>query len=278
MLKVKYFVNGIKKYIPKRESSFVDVSLCGVPLKVLKNSIRLQEDKDDAWWFSLTKHHNIIFDIGSNVGYMSLLALIQNPNRQILLVDPNPKALQAASKMFLENQIGFRANYYSAFVSDTCDEAVTFYTIGTGAAGSMYASHAKTASQTNSFMNVNSVTLDYLMSFYEVLPDLVKIDVEGAEALVLAGSKKLADKSKCGFFIEMHCNDQLTMVNNTQMVLDWCVSVAYNAWYLKTGTLLTSPKPVEHRGKYHLLLLPEEKSYPGYLTGIAEASTLPESL
>ncbi|NIK92545.1 FkbM family methyltransferase [Mangrovimonas sp. CR14] len=269
---------GIKKYVLKEEQPFIKITLCGVPLKVLKKSIRLRRDKDDAWWFHLVKHHNILFDIGSNVGYMTLLSLIQNPNRQVVLVDPNPKVLQAASKMFLENHFGFRVNFYSAFVSANCDEEVKFYTIGTGAAGSMYASHAKTASQANSFIQVKTVTLDFLMEFYNILPDLVKIDVEGAEALVLEGAKKLSEISKCSFFVEMHRNEDLTMETNTQRILDWCEVVSYRAWYLKTGSQLTSVEAVKGRGKYHLLLLPKEKPYPNYLTGIAESSPLPNLL
>ena len=93
---IRFFNKKIKKSFLET-SSFHEVQLCGVTLKLMKNSIRLKEDHDDAWWFYLAKHHNTIFDIGCNVGYMSLLALIQKPNRNILLVDPNPKALSKAA-------------------------------------------------------------------------------------------------------------------------------------------------------------------------------------
>ena len=56
----------------------------------------------------------------------------------------------------------------------------------------MYASHAKSASSVQSSIEVKTVTLDYLYSFYGLKPDLVKIDVEGAETLVMEGAIKLA--------------------------------------------------------------------------------------
>ena len=154
-------------FIKPKENSYKKGKLCGVSLNLLSGTLREKADQDDAWWFYLSKHHNSVFDVGANIGYTALLALIQDPKRQIILVDPNPKALQMAAMNIIQNNLGSRAQYLTAFVGDKLDDTVKFYTVGAGAAGSMYSSHAETASAMNSFLEVKTVTLDYIYEFYE---------------------------------------------------------------------------------------------------------------
>ncbi|WP_033956492.1 FkbM family methyltransferase [Psychroserpens jangbogonensis] len=277
-MKVKKIFKKIYYSLNLDKSKYVETSLCGVPLKTLSGTIRKHEDQDDAWWFYLSKHHNIIFDIGANIGYTALLSLIQDPKRQIILVDPNPEALEKAAINIIKNNLGSRAQYLTAFVGNVLDDTVKFYTIGAGAAGSMYASHAETAASANSYMEVKTVTLDYIYSFYNIKPDLVKIDVEGAETLVMQAAKKLANETKCNFFIEMHNVENLGMEAAAQAMLDWCTDMNYKSWYLKTGEELTMAETVKSRGKCHLLLLPDTKEYPEYLKGITQNHKLPNTI
>lgn len=275
---IKKILKKLSYSIGTQRHHFITSTLCGVSLNLLPGTLRTKVDQDDAWWFYLSKHHSVIFDIGCNIGYTALLALIQDPKRQMILVDPNPKALQMAAMNIIENNLGSRAQYLSAFVGDKLDDTVKFYTVGAGAAGSMYASHAETASSINSFMNVTTVTLDYIYEFYGMQPDLVKIDVEGAETLVMTSAKRLAADTQCTFFIEMHNVEDLGMEASGNLMIDWCKDLNYNAWYLKTGELLTSAYTIKDRGKCHLLLMPKDKTYPEYLVGIVQNATLPKSI
>jgi FkbM family methyltransferase len=275
-MRLKKILKAISYRIKNQGQNFASSQICNVPVRVLTGTIKERVDQDDAWWFYLAKHHEVIFDIGCNIGYTALLALIQYPNRQIILVDANPKALQKAASNIIENGLGYRAQYVSAFVGNKIDDMVRFYTIGAGAAGSMYASHAETASSLNSFMDVKTVTLDYLYSFYKLSPDLVKIDVEGAEALVMEGAKILAKETNCTFFIEMHDVENLGMEAAGKLMLNWCCKMDYNAWYLKTGKMLTIAETIKERGRCHLLLLPKDKSYPEYLLGVRQYAPLPK--
>ena len=275
---IKNILKAIVRNVKSQKQQFVSKQLCGFPLKVVPGTIRDQVDQDDAWWFYLAKHHHVIFDIGCNVGYTALLALVQNPDKHIVLVDPNPKALQIAALNIIENGLGHKAQYFSAFVGNKEDDTIKFYTVGSGAAGSMHASHAQTAASLNSFMHVNTVTLDYLYRYFEVRPDLVKIDVEGAETLVMEGAKHLARETHCAFFIEMHNVAGLGMEAAGQLMLDWCDAQDYNAWYLKTGMQLTSAETIKTRGKCHLLLMPKENVYPEYLKGVSQNAPLPDAM
>ncbi len=258
------------------KNSLIKASLCGFSLKTFVGTIRSKTDQDDAWFFQLAKHHKTIYDIGANIGYTALLALIQDANRDYILVDPNPFALQKAMGNLLNNNLGFKAQCYCAFVSNKNNETVKFYTLGSGAAGSMHASHAASAAAVNSFSQVSTVTLDYLFDYYGLTPNLVKIDVEGAETLVMDGARKIASETSCTFFIEMHDVEDLSMETATNTMIYWATEMGYNVWYLKTGEKLISAESVKHRGKCHLLLLPNDKEYPNYLKGIEQNAALPQ--
>lgn len=262
----------------KREDSFNKVSLCGVPLHVLPGTCRAHTDQDDAWWFYLAKHHNVIFDIGCNVGYTALLSLINNPNKTMVLIDPNPKALQKAAQNIINNGLGSKVCYKAAFVGAMNDKTVKFYTVGAGAAGSMHASHAKTAASMNAFMVVKTVTLDHLYNTYNIKPDLIKIDVEGAETQVMEGAKQVAKETQCVFFIEMHAVENLGMEAAGDFMLNWCDTMNYKVWYLKDGTHLTDSAKIKDRGKCHLLLLPKTMTYPNYLQGVPQYAPLPNMI
>ncbi len=277
-MKYKKWLSGIYYSLKREDNKLKASTLCGVPLRTYSETIRSTADQDDTWFFYLAKHHKVIFDIGANVGYTALLAMIQDPDRQYVLVDPNPLALQKAQGNLLNNNLGFKALYYSAFVSDKSNEVVKFYTLGSGAAGSMHSSHAESAASVNSFKNVSTVTLDYLYSYYDVVPDLIKIDVEGAETLVMEGAKRLAKETKCTFFIEMHNVKDLSMQKATEVMIAWSKKMGYKVWYLKNGEELISGEIVKNRGKCHLLLLPSEKPYPKYLIGIKQNMPLPTKI
>ena len=277
-MKFKKWLSGIYYSIKREDTKLKASSLCGVPLKTYNETIRATPDQDDAWFFYLAKYHKVIFDIGANIGYTALLAMIQDPDRDYVLVDPNPLALQKAQGNLLNNNLGFRARYYSAFVSDKPNEVVKFYTLGAGAAGSMYSSHAESAAAVNSFKDVTTVTLDYLYSYYSLRPDLVKIDVEGAETLVMEGAKTLAKETKCTFFVEMHNVKDLGMEKATEMMIAWSKKMDYKVWYLKSGEELTSGAIVKKRGKCHILVMPKEEQYPHYLKRLEQNSPLPATI
>lgn len=277
-MNLKIIKEKLKFYLGFQKKSMEIETLCGVQLNTVKGTLRKKVDQDDAWFFYLAKHNNIIFDIGSNVGYSALLAMIQHPDRNYLLVDPNPAALADANLNLVSNGLGKKACYYPAFVSNKQGAEVMFYTVGTGAAGSMYKSHAETASKLKSWFHVATVTLDYMLDFYEIVPDLIKIDVEGAEALVLKGAYKLAKEVKPIFMVEMHANQEITMEENAAQVLKWCEEVNYNAWYMKEGVLLENEAQITHRGKCHLLLREKTHDYPEYLKGISQSAPLPKTI
>ena len=195
-----------------------------------------------------------------------------------MLIEANPDTLVVACEHLIKNNLSSKANFIAAFVSDTDDTEVKLWTVGLGSASSCYPEHAKSASSIGSYICVPTITLDTVCSLYGIIPDLIKIDVEGAEYEVLRGSARLASHQSSRFFVEVHANPSLPLLKNTVNILRWCDEVEYRAWYLKEAVHLADASQIKPGGGCHLLLQPASWKYPEWLKGIAESSNLAEIL
>jgi len=276
--KVRKALKGLKMLLKPRTTTLVETYLCGIPLKTVQGTVRSKPDKDDAWYFYLSGKYSKVYDIGANVGYTALLTTIQNKKTKILLVDPNPEALYIAAKNLILNNLAQRTSFSNYFIGDQSGKHIKFYSIGADAAGSMFSGHAESASAINQYYMVPTITIDDLAMKTGWAPELIKLDVEGAESLALQGATETAKKESPAFFVEMHSSKDLPIMENTKAVLQWCVSVNYNAWYLKEKRVLKSPEETKGFGKYHLLLLPQKSDFPEILYKIEERSLLPDSI
>ena len=249
--------------------------LLGEKYKTIKGTLRKKPDYDDAWLYALSQEASLIFDIGCNIGQSSLLMMHNNDVQEMLLVDPNPIALSQAAQNLILNGLSSNVHFVCAFASNKSDENIEFFTVGSGAAGSVYSSHAKTANKMHSSYFVPTITVDSLVQTYNIIPDLVKIDVEGAESLVLFGSQTLAKRKKTRFFVEVH-SSPISTYDNAIKIIKWCHHNNYQGWYLKDKILLTHPDQISHRGRCHLLLLPNNMPFPEYLLPLEQGAILEE--
>ncbi|MFN4080092.1 MAG: FkbM family methyltransferase [Saprospiraceae bacterium] len=277
MKKLRKLLSGLKHRLLGARYKVVDGALAGRSLRVIRGTLSPAADKDDAWLFYLMGRFERIFDIGANIGQSALMAKVQGADKRLLLADPNPEALSLAAKNLILNGWATSCDFVTAFVGDADGEKIKFWTVGAGAAGSMYKGHAATAAAAGLSAEVPTVRIDTLVLRIGWTPELVKIDVEGAEAKVLKGATQLAAQRRAWFMVEMHSPPELPMTENAALVLDWAKSVGYTVWYMRDACLLTTPKALADRGRCHLLLLPQGLAYPADLAQIRENSPLPQS-
>lgn len=256
-------------------SPWIVRSLLGQDLVVRWGTIRPETDYDDAWMYACLQHAEVMFDVGANVGGSALVGLLCPNIKQVVLIEANAEALSVAAENLIRNQLSARARFVSAFADEASDRTVDFWTIGTGAAGSMFEGAAVTAARQGTARRVPTTSLDELADRFALAPDFVKVDVEGAESNVLAGARAIARAAKTRFLVEMHSPPELPMAANAEKVLAWTKDVGYSAWYLSEGTKLDSPQPIAHRGRCHLLLQPASWMYPEWLRGIKQSTPLP---
>ena len=249
-------------------------SILDRPYETVVGTIRQDPDYDDAWLLALAQEAKKVFDIGCNMGQSTLILMHPGTIQKIVLVDPNPTALSIAAQNLILNGLSAEAHFVCAFAAAQANQVVQFFTVGAGAAGSMYASHARTAKSLGNQREVPTVTIDRLCATYNWIPDLVKIDTEGAESLVLQGATQLAANQGTRFFVEMHSNQELTMAENAQRILGWCQENDYRAWYLKEKNVLEKPEQIARRGRCHLLLLPSGEALPAALKDLEQGGPL----
>lgn len=274
---LKMFFGQLRNRLFGVRYKIVEKTVKGRTLRVYKGTIRQQPDKDDAWFAHLVMDKQVVFDVGANIGYTALLGNIYGKPKIMLLIDPNPLALASAAANMILNDLSANCRFLTAFVSDRSKEKIKFYTVGRGAAGSMFKSHAKSASNLNSWYWVPTLTLDDIAEDQNIDPDFVKIDVEGAEHLVLKGSTNLAKRKRVQYFVEMHSNENMSMAQNADLILEWCRESGYKAWYMRDATLLANAQQIAHRGKCHLLLLPEGTDYPESIRQVPQGAELPRN-
>jgi FkbM family methyltransferase len=259
-------------------SRVVHGRILGREFIVREGTVPSQLDYDYAWVLACALHSEVFFDVGANVGYDTLLALLSPTIKRVVLIEANPEALSVAAENLINNQLASKASFVPAFAGDVDNSKVKFWTVGTGAAGSVHKSHAVTAGKANSFIEVPTITIDTVCADFGLTPDLIKIDVEGAEYDVLQGSKTCAEKGQTRYLVEMHSNPEMTMVANTEKVMAWCRELGYQPWYLAKGERLDSAEQTQHRGRCHLLLQPVHWPYPEWLVGIKQSAALEDAL
>ena len=143
------------------------------------------------------EHATVVYDIGANVGFYTLLAsrLIGRGGR-VVAFEPSDENL-----VFLRRHLSLNGSMNVAVcdlaVADTCGEA-SFVRGPTRCMG-----HLVRESGIGEI--VRTTTIDYLVGSGAVpAPGLVKIDVEGAEALVLAGMETTVSQSAPTIFLATH--------------------------------------------------------------------------
>lgn len=273
------FITHTKNFIAKKigykpRRHVVNNNLGKHKLMAIYGTIRDKPDQDDAWFFKLADLYENIVDVGANIGLTALMAKVQHPEKNILLVDPNPEALGIAARNLFINRWEKNVSFLTALISDNRSEKMKFYAVGDGAAGSIFQGHAVTASKMDSYIEVESVLLDDVYKDLAWKPHLIKVDVEGAESMVLTGAKELARQAQPVFMVEMHNPPELPMMKNAGLVLDWCKEVNYTAWYMKDAAILESPETIAKRGKCHLLLMPSGQEYPKELAAIKQGAEI----
>ena len=156
----------------------------------------------------MTRRGDILFEVGGHIGYLSQFFARQVGHRgQVHVFEPGQD-----NQRFLRRNIArcLQCVHINAAVSDRSGKAV-FYEENLG--GFMNSLEADFAASTNvasaqksnlmlRARKVNTVTLDAYATAHNTWPDIIKIDVEGAEWAVLRGAQKVLQTAR-GAMVEV---------------------------------------------------------------------------
>lgn len=140
----------------------------------------------------LVKPGDIVFDIGANVGFYTLLASTMiGPTGHVYAFEPLPRNLEYLRRHIALNKLTNVTVFDSAVSEQT---GVARFGCGTSATGAL--------SDDGEF-SVKTIALDELDASLPP-PSLLKIDVEGAELSVLRGAQRLLKLHKPSILLATH--------------------------------------------------------------------------
>lgn len=139
---------------------------------------------------------SVVFDIGANVGYFSLLAAVLTGREgRVYAFEPLPRNVRYLCQHVALNHLENRVEVIEAAVSDRDGEA--HFDLGASTAMGHLADSGE--------ITVQMVCLDSMLEKGKLRPpDYMKVDVEGAEFEVLSGARHILEKHRPVLFLDTH--------------------------------------------------------------------------
>lgn len=166
----------------------------------------------------------VFFDIGANVGYMTLLgSLTVGDKGKVVSFEPVPENVTIIQKQIELNQLK-NVSLETCALSDFPGE--TLFTVEKNSANSHFRDlpleHARTDELRT--ITVPVATLDSYTDRHGIRPDVIKIDVEGAEFRTLKGAAKTLQMMKPAVLVSTHSLELKTTCRSLLESFDYTVT------------------------------------------------------
>lgn len=172
------------------------------------------------------RYKNCVVDVGAHIGLVTLPALsVMRKNGTLVAFEPSAGNRKILSRHLKLNQFDVEVKVVDSLLGATKNDAAEFFetnndsgmnTTVRGAMGHEY--HAVTRRQ---------ITLDDFCANFQLCPDLIKIDVEGAELDVLAGAKNVIAEHRPLIFLSVHPRQIRLKGQSLDQLIDFLESLNY---------------------------------------------------
>lgn len=171
------------------------------------------EPEESSLFYTRLREGDTVLDIGANIGWFTLLAAKAiGPHGQIHAFEPRPVTAKMLARTIAQNNLRSVVQVWQYVLSHAPGDVFLTWATNTENPGNSfvtknpsfdYADHEK--------VSVRAVRLDDLLP--DVAPDIIKIDVEGAEPMVFAGAKNALRRKKPLILSELY-PEQLARVSS----------------------------------------------------------------
>ena len=147
---------------------------------------------------------DVFFDVGANVGYYTVLgSRLVGENGLVVAFEPVARNLA-----HLYNHVALNKLENASIIPAACSDKISLAAFSTGPNNAMGHLTAENNSNNGTLPKdltlVPTVTLDAVAQRLGVVPDVLKIDVEGAELSVLRGASGKILPAKPKIFLSLH--------------------------------------------------------------------------
>jgi FkbM family methyltransferase len=173
---------------------------------------------------------SLAIDVGANVGFFSVrFAQWVGPSGEVIAIEPEGRNYDSLISALKRKGLVGRVRALRAAAAAA--SGATFLEIN-----SLHPADHK-ISRDGTGIEVDAVTLDGVVSGKAILrPGLIKIDVQGAEMLVLQGASDILKVSGPALFIELHEEGLLRFGTSVSAILDHLSQYGYEPyWLMRAG-------------------------------------------
>ena len=170
-----------------------------------------------------------VFDIGANIGYLTLLAARMSGNDGLVVAfEPSIESCEILQKSLLLNKYK-NVEIINKAIADKSKKGKLFIS----PYGSVINKIVDEDDESTS-ADIEIITLDDFVNMKKIIPDFIKIDVQGAEYLVLEGMKNLLEKKiPLKLVIEFSSRTQQDKLNNFINYWNKLIKLGFKPFYLK---------------------------------------------
>lgn len=206
------FVNFIlmrKKKVYYNGDSFFTIRNLGGASVDRVNSFHTKEKETLDWIDKFEKGH-ILFDIGSNIGLYSIYFAIKNYKNFVVSFEPESQNFYSLRSNIIDNKLHENIIAFplalsnKIFIDKIMLDKVKVNSFGRS--NFLFSSNISDGTCNKMFFNqgVFKMTLDYFIEVANIIPNHIKIDVDGYELEVIQGMKKiLNNKNLYSILIEI---------------------------------------------------------------------------
>lgn len=169
----------------------------------------------------LVKPGDVVYDVGGNIGYISLLfSKAVGQSGQVFCFEPLPENVTRIQTNLSLNRVT-NVQVVAAAVIDS-DRDVQFLQHESVGMGKVEGSAGRDDQTYTGHLTVKGICLDNLAQQEKVPePDVIKLDIEGGEVLALPGMKNLLARKKPILMMELHGPESEEVAWNTLMALGY---------------------------------------------------------
>lgn len=155
-------------------------------------------------WKTAAQESQVVMDVGSFSGVYSLLAATANPRCDVIAIEASRRTYGRLVTNVYANKLERRVKTFCRAASNV-KQMVTFKRFrGENILGIGDSFLPKDGLEVQSDdEHVQTITLDQLVEEEKIIPQLIKIDVEGAELLVLDGMQRILSQARPKILIEV---------------------------------------------------------------------------
>ncbi len=214
-----------------------DVPLAGMTFRLAYEARGEQEQADYAFLRRCATDKHCVLDIGANVGASALVMLSDmHPSGNLYAIEPSEASCLVIRENARLNDASERIHIVNALADRTSGRLVAFHWDHISPQSSTVLPPRNARSIP---MFKSTIAMDDLVSHYDIQPDLIKIDVEGAEQGVLQGCSGVLRALKPMIALELHAWTGMTVGDNAASILSILSEADYQMIRLRTKRVVT---------------------------------------